>query len=363
MKRNSKLLSLSLVFLMLLSFFPISKSSAATGYFIMPAQGTLSSGFGYRSYDNKFHYGIDISNSTSVPIKAGREGTVIKSYYSSSYGNVVFLRHTINNTQWQTVYAHMSSRSANVGQSVTTGQTLGYMGNTGQSGGQHLHFEVHNGAWNESKSNAVNPIDYITDGTPIPSQPPSITIEDIKPNLNLNTRLGAVRNFETTVIRTGPGASYSINTSLGNKGYVNPKDQYLVSDYSNGWYKIATNGWVYSEHFVYRPTNSISITLNGTNSGTIATPKQVTIEGIKVKPDLNLNKQLGVVRGIETSVIRTGPGASYPINSDAGSDGYVNIEDQYLVYEYSNGWYRIGNNAWVYSEHNNYRPALDVQMQ
>nr|WP_257989732.1 M23 family metallopeptidase [Bacillus infantis]MCR6609476.1 M23 family metallopeptidase [Bacillus infantis] len=362
MKKNAKFLTLFVVLVLMVSGFPISKSSAATGYFIMPAQGTITDGFRIPSRPD--HHGIDIANQVSVPIKAGREGTVSKSYYSTSYGNVVFIRHNINGSVWETVYAHMSNRSVSAGQKVTTGQTLGYMGNTGDSHGQHLHFEVHNGLWNHPyKTNAVDPLLYITDGTPTPTPPPSITIEDIKPNLNLNTRLGAIRNFETTVIRSGPGASYSINTGLGNKGYVNPKDQYLVSDYSNGWYKIATDGWVYSEHFVYRPTNSISITLNGSNSGTIATPKQVTIEGIKVKPDLNLNQQLGVVRGIEASVIRTGPGASYPINTSAGSEGYVNIEDQYLVYEYSNGWYRIGTNAWVYSEHNNYRPSLNIKIQ
>ncbi len=358
MKKTIRFLSSFLVLVLVLASFPNIKGSAAAGYFIMPAQGTITDGFRIPSRPD--HHGVDIANRVSVPIKAGREGTVSRSYYSTSYGNVVFIKHTINGAVWETVYAHMSSRSVSAGQKVTTGQTLGYMGNTGDSEGQHLHFEVHNGTWNGNKTNAVNPLNYITDGTPTPTPGPSITIEDIKPNLNLNSKLGVVRNFETTVIRTGPDKSYSINKALGNSGYVNPKDQYLVSGYENGWYKVAANGWVYSEHFVYRPTNSISITMEGTNSGSIATPKQVLIEGIKVKPDLNLNQRLGTVRGIEASVIRTGPGTDYPINTDAGADGYVNIEDQYLVSEYSNGWYRIGKDAWVYSEHNNYRPSLDT---
>ncbi|OZI10530.1 hypothetical protein CEW92_16435 [Bacillaceae bacterium SAS-127] len=351
---------LFLLAILLFSVIPSFKAEAATGYFIMPAQGTLTTKFEERW--GKMHFGIDIANRTSVPIKAGREGKVERSYFSSTYGNVVFLQHNINGKVWQTVYAHLASRSVNVGQTVKTGQTLGYMGNTGYSFGQHLHFEVHNGVWNISKSNAVNPLNYITDGTPEPTPKPSITIDDIKPNVSLNTRLGVVRNFERTVIRKGPGASYPLNTNLGSKGYVNPKDQYVVSDYSNGWYKISDQGWVYSEHFVYRPTNTITMNLEGSNQGTISTPKQVQIEGIKVKPDISLNKQLGVVRGIEASVIRTGPSAYDSINTSAGDDGYVNVEDQYIVYGYSNGWYKIAENAWVYSEHNNFRPSLNVKI-
>ncbi|OZI10533.1 hypothetical protein CEW92_16440 [Bacillaceae bacterium SAS-127] len=188
----------------------------------------------------------------------------------------------------------------------------------------------------------------------------ALTIQDIKPNISLNTRLGVVRNFETTVIRKGPGASYPLNTSVGTDGYVNPKDQYVVSEYDNGWYKIGTEAWVYSEHFIYRPTTTINMALNGGNSGTISTPKQVEVAGIPVKPDISLNKQLGVIRNFERTIVRKGPGASSPINTNVGKSGYINPRDQYVVYEYKNGWYRIGTDAWVYSEHNNYRPSLDV---
>lgn len=353
-----------LVGFMLLSSLPnnyIQTVSAAENYFIRPAEGTLTSGFGIRS--GTMHYGIDIAKTgSSVPIFAGRDGKVIRSDYSSSYGNVVYIEHNISGQKWTTVYAHMSSRAVSLGQSVATGQRIGYMGDTGDSDGQHLHFETHKGSWEFSKVNAVDPMIYIGIGTPTPDPEPTLKIEDIKPSIGLNQRLGVVRNFEKTVIRTGPGASYPINKDLGANGYINVKDQYLVSDYNKGWYKIATNGWVYSEHFMYAPTNTNSITLEGANQGAIAIPNQVIIEGIKVKPDLSLNKQLGVIRGIESSVIRTGPGASYAINNNAGKEGYVFSEDQYVVYEYSNGWYRIGTNAWVYSEHNNFRPSLDIKI-
>lgn len=190
-----------------------------------------------------------------------------------------------------------------------------------------------------------------------------LTINDIKPNISLNTRLGVIRNFEPTVIRTGPGASYPINDTVGAEGYINPKDQYVVSAYQNGWYQIGTNAWVYSEHVVYRPTNTISMNLIA-ETGSIPTPKtQITIQGIKIKPEISLNKRLGVIRNFERTIIRTGPGASYPINANVGNKGYLNPGDQYVVSAYQNGWYQIGTNAWTYSEHNNFRPSLGIEIK
>jgi murein DD-endopeptidase MepM/ murein hydrolase activator NlpD len=55
----------------------------------------------------------------------------------------------------------MKSRTVSAGQAVTQGQTLGYQGNTGVSFGQHLHFELHKGALNANKSNAINPLEYL----------------------------------------------------------------------------------------------------------------------------------------------------------------------------------------------------------
>lgn len=121
--------------------------------FIWPAKGTFTSGYGQRW--GKLHGGIDIANrAANVPIIASAEGTVIRSYYSSSYGNAVFISHNINGNTYTTVYAHMDSRLVKSGQVVSKGQQIGYMGNTGQSTGKHLHFEIHDGAW----KNPINPM-------------------------------------------------------------------------------------------------------------------------------------------------------------------------------------------------------------
>ncbi len=138
---------------------PVVSAPSSGGMIIQPASGRISSGLGTRW--GEFHAGIDIANSGSnVPIYAAADGVVIRSYYSSSYGNVIFVAHSINGQTWTTVYAHMSARMAGNGAVVSRGQRIGTMGNTGQSFGQHLHFELHRGSWNMSKSNAVNPAAY-----------------------------------------------------------------------------------------------------------------------------------------------------------------------------------------------------------
>lgn len=138
---------------------PQASSSGASGIFMKPSAGYYSSGYGGRWGTN--HNGIDIAASgPNVSIMAAADGVVSRSYFSSSYGNAVFITHYINGKQYTTVYAHMSARMVSNGQTVKKGQQIGLMGNTGQSYGQHLHFEVHEGPWNINKSNAVNPRKY-----------------------------------------------------------------------------------------------------------------------------------------------------------------------------------------------------------
>ncbi|WP_052363627.1 M23 family metallopeptidase [Geomicrobium sp. JCM 19037] len=99
-----------------------------------------------------------------MPIRAAAGGTVTRSGWMNGYGETIILRHTINGRTYETLYAHMrsGSRRVSTGQSVAQGQQIGVMGNTGQSTGQHLHFEIHRGGpWNNAKSNAVNPRNYI----------------------------------------------------------------------------------------------------------------------------------------------------------------------------------------------------------
>lgn len=133
---------------------------ASSGTFIRPADGIITSTMGARW--GTIHKGIDIAKRGTVPIVAAADGVVARSYYSNSYGNAVFISHSINGQLYTTVYAHMRTRLVSSGQVVKQGQLIGYMGSTGDSTGQHLHFEVHKGPWNPARSNAVNPLSYVS---------------------------------------------------------------------------------------------------------------------------------------------------------------------------------------------------------
>ena len=138
-------------------------SNAGSSTFITPAAGRFTSGFGGRDIGDgaESHLGMDIANSTGTPIIAAASGMVSFAGSMGGYGNVVILTHSINGQTHATVYAHLNSINVSVGQSVSQGQQIAGMGNTGRSTGTHLHFEIHVGPWNGARSNAVNPTPYI----------------------------------------------------------------------------------------------------------------------------------------------------------------------------------------------------------
>lgn len=128
--------------------------------FIYPTVTRVTSHF---RKDRKDHHGVDFAQAGTHEIKATADGIVTRSYLSDSYGEVVFIEHVINDQIWESVYAHMkkNSRRVSAGHYVKQGQVIGIMGNTGNSTGQHLHFELHKGKWNINKTNAVDPLKYL----------------------------------------------------------------------------------------------------------------------------------------------------------------------------------------------------------
>ena len=105
--------------------------------FVMPTKGAWTSGFGYRW--GVLHGGIDIANSIGTPILAASDGVVIDCGPTGGYGNWVKLRHADGTV---TLYGHLSAWNVEVGQRVWAGDQIAKMGNTGNSTGPHLHFEV-----------------------------------------------------------------------------------------------------------------------------------------------------------------------------------------------------------------------------
>ena len=119
----------------------------------LPGHTYISCNFGDDdAYGNSGHRGTDIPAPEGTPILAAHSGTVIISGWNNSYGNQVLLD---NGAGLSTRYAHMTQTAVTAGEAVTAGQVIGYVGNTGDSTGFHLHFEVmQNGV-------RVNPMDMV----------------------------------------------------------------------------------------------------------------------------------------------------------------------------------------------------------
>ena len=120
----------------------------------LPGHTYISCNFGDDdAYGNSGHRGTDIPAPEGTPILAAHSGTVIISGWNNSYGNQVLLD---NGAGLSTRYAHMTQTAVTAGEAVTAGQVIGYVGNTGDSTGFHLHFEVmQNGV-------RVNPMDMVS---------------------------------------------------------------------------------------------------------------------------------------------------------------------------------------------------------
>ncbi len=114
----------------------VSSLPSVSGYFKNPLPGAV------RTRGIKpGHRGVDLAAPTGTPIYAAASGTVIiaRMGYNGGFGNYVVIQHG-NGTK--TLYAHMSKLGTTPGAKVSQGQVIGYVGNTGNSRGAHLHIEV-----------------------------------------------------------------------------------------------------------------------------------------------------------------------------------------------------------------------------
>jgi murein DD-endopeptidase MepM/ murein hydrolase activator NlpD len=126
--------------------------------FAMPVRGgfRFTSGFGYRrdpkGFGTRMHSGTDFAGPRGTPIPVTADGVVTKAGWHAGYGKAVIVQHAFG---IETLYAHMSEIRVKVGQTVSRGDRIGDMGNTGRSTGTHLHYEVRVG------DRPVNPMTYI----------------------------------------------------------------------------------------------------------------------------------------------------------------------------------------------------------
>jgi len=122
-----------------------------------PVPGRITSGFGWRedpftpgSGRMQLHRAVDLAGRTGDPVRAAMRGTVVHRGANPTYGNFIIIRH---GEDYQTLYAHLSAFSVNLGETVRQGQEIGRVGSTGRATGPHLHFALF------YRGEPINPID------------------------------------------------------------------------------------------------------------------------------------------------------------------------------------------------------------
>lgn len=124
-----------------------------------PVKGSITSYYGRRTHPHtgkeQFHYGIDIKTSAGDPIKATADGIVSFSGWQGNHGNLVVIEHGMG---FSTYYAHNKKNLVRVGQRVKKGETIAYVGATGNAQTPHLHYSV------LRKGSYVNPKKFMDEG-------------------------------------------------------------------------------------------------------------------------------------------------------------------------------------------------------
>ena len=128
-------------------------AAAASGRAVAPTSGRVTSCYGSRW--GTMHYGVDIAASIGTPIYTPEAGRVLQAGPASGFGLAVYVQHADGSV---TVYGHINAYFVTAGQQVAAGQQIAEVGNTGQSTGPHLHFEVHTGGLYQ---NRVNPVPWL----------------------------------------------------------------------------------------------------------------------------------------------------------------------------------------------------------
>ncbi|MBS5724813.1 MAG: peptidoglycan DD-metalloendopeptidase family protein [Clostridiales bacterium] len=135
-----------------------SSQVTADGEFMWPlpvGQGYISCYYGDSDPNGSPHYAVDTAIAYGTPIYASNDGTILRSEFHSSYGYYILIDHGDGRS---TLYAHCSSLAVSAGQTVAKGQVIGYVGSTGFSTGNHLHFEF------RVNGNRTNPLNYVQAG-------------------------------------------------------------------------------------------------------------------------------------------------------------------------------------------------------
>lgn len=121
-------------------------SNLGQGGWMMPVKGTVT-----QPFEGPEHHGIDIAAPEGTPVVAANKGEVEEVRWDDIYGNMILINH---GGGYESLYGHLSGIDVKVGYQVIAGRVIGSSGNTGNSTGPHLHFEI------RKNGQAVNPMSY-----------------------------------------------------------------------------------------------------------------------------------------------------------------------------------------------------------
>ncbi|MGK5529906.1 M23 family metallopeptidase [Streptomyces sp. URMC 129] len=135
---------------------PAPSDETGTGY-TAPTSGAVGTNYAVAgsNWSSGYHTGVDFPVPTGTPVVAITSGEVVTARTSSAYGNEVVIKHADGH---YSQYAHLSSFSVTVGQTVGTGEQIGTVGATGNATGPHLHFEVRTGP---EYGSDIDPLAYL----------------------------------------------------------------------------------------------------------------------------------------------------------------------------------------------------------
>lgn len=146
-KKHINIFSLSLISICIISSLFNSNNTNFT--FPLQEKYILTSNYGYRTFDNSFHDGIDCAINVNTPVYAMQNGTVTFSGFDNSGGNMIIIQY---NNGYKSMYCHLSNNlKVKTNDKVTKGQIVGFVGPkylengklNGYTTGVHLHFSIY----------------------------------------------------------------------------------------------------------------------------------------------------------------------------------------------------------------------------
>jgi LysM repeat protein len=273
---------------------------------VWPVAGEITDYYGTRAGKHK---GIDIAAPIGEDTYSVDEGIVKKSYYSYTYGHVVFVSHP---SGFETVYAHLSKRNVKEGDYVQRGEKIGEIGSTGRSTGAHLHFEVHFGEWNYKKNNSIDPLMVLNVEEMLVSNEPKESEVDMKNASALSVQPAyegeLFDSWSSIEYEAGQLLSSSVlvaslsdkqpYTSTGKRVIVKPNEtlwdisqENLVSiDSIKKWNNLNSDLLMIGQELVLFPTKEeVYVVKSGDTLPEIASRMGTTVEKIKEMNNLKQN--------------------------------------------------------------------------